>query len=362
MKLYSFPLRDGVRADMENYLNSFCAVMNYCNQIEKLEVPMPKLTPSWYKEGVNRISDAKSHAGIWKTSVGGSLLQMPKTILFYKPVYEKKTQAVHDLLLTLADHPGDESSRQAVLANIEELDRALAGQAEGIQGNIQTIGRYGAIFQDDQAALGEIVRRAKADQQTDQEKIKEVKKEIEKINATISQYDNWITLGEVSAGAGLALVGIGVALPAAAGAASWLILVGGIIAAVGTGEIIALEIAKSISISELAKKNKSLIDLEQTSVSLGLLESNVQTVLGSSSQLQRHVNGIEGLWTGIGQLVGDMRSMLKEEKAVLDRDTLLLAARNMRNANESAAHYYEAAQSLSNLQFTYVDHVKSEAC
>lgn len=357
MKLYSFPLRDVVRADMENYLNSFCAMMNYCNQVEKLEVPMPKLTPSWYKEGVNRISDAKSHAGIWKSSVGDSLLQMPKMILFYKPVYEKKTKAVHDLLLTLADHLDDESSRQAVLVNIEDLDRALAGQAEGIQGNVQTIGRYGTIFQDDQAALGEIVRQAKADRRTDQEKIKEVKKEIEKINARISQYDNWITLGEVSIGAGLAIMGIAVALQA-----SWLILVGGITATVGAVEFIALEIAKSVAIDDLAEKNKSLIDLEQTSVSLGLLESNVQTVLDSSSQLQRHVNGIEGLWTGVGQLVGDMRSMLKEEKAMLDRDTLLLAARNMRNANESAAHYYEAAQSLSNLQFTYVDRIRSEAC
>lgn len=364
MKLYSFPLRDATQTDLENYLNSFCAVMNYCNQVEKLEIPMPRLTPSWYKEGINRITDAKSHAAIWKSSVGGSLVQMPRTILFYKPVYQKKAKAVQDLLRILADHPADESSRQAALAHLADLDRALAGQLDSIRGNVRTIGEYGKTFQDDQAALSEIVRLSQADQQADQQRIKEVKKEIEDLKAKIDQYDNWITLGEVAVGAGLALIGIGVALlalPTPSGAAVWLIWIGGITAVAGAAEVIVLEILKSIAIDDLAKKNKELIDLDQTAVSLSLLESRVQTVLSSSTRLQQHMNGVESLWTTIGDLATDMQSMLNEEKAALNRETLLLAARNMQNADEAAVHYYEAVQSLSSLSFTYIDRQKSEA-
>lgn len=354
MKLYTFPLQSSTENTMNQYLNSFGKVMNYCNQVEKLKVPIPTAVPIWYPDGIRQITQAKTNAGIWKSAVSKNLIQLPKNILYYRPVYEDKSSHIKNSLQILADHPTDENTRQHALKMIFELDQTLAGQVKSIELVTQNIQSFEQKFVLDIGNLNDITARAMQDKQVNEKSVKDLKNEITDIEAQISQYDTWITVGEVAIGGGLALVAISFVMTAGT-AAMVVLIIGIVVAGLGALEFLGLEIAKSVANSNLAKKKKALNEAEEAAASMHQIQSRLSTVLDASKDLQGHMSGMKGLWVNMGGFASDMRQMLEAEKASLNRETLLRTVQSLKNADTAANDYYQTSEQLQGMNFQCVD-------
>lgn len=352
MMICMVPLRAEVQSDMDAYANAIAKVQKYCSVVSQIEIAPPEIVPDWYESAAGNVSAAGANAAAWNKTVVNNLIRVPKTIVQWKPVYRSKTAQIQRDMRALADHLPDTALRAGLAGKLSSLEDALSLQIAAINNNIETIEAYAGKFALDLENLGRVVQLAENDENTNADKVTEVKDAIADIEHRISQYDTWITVGEAMLAGGLAVMAILYTINPAIGTA---FIVFGVVAAVGAVDIVALEICKSVAESKLNKKKKELNRYEQTAVSLSLIERTVKSALDSSAELVEAVHGMTKIWEKLRDFAVEVRSALENKKSALSREVLLAAADSLQAADDSAGCYFDLAEKLSALSFTHVE-------
>lgn len=350
MVLKLFPAKTAVQQDMKNYINSFASVLKYCHKVEQITVPLPSSTPKWFPQAIDFIANAQANASMWKSSVCRDLIQMPQTIVSYKPLYQAKAKRIQQNARVLAKDLQNTVIKAQLIKDLSDIEESLDLQIQGINNNINNIGKYRDLFQVDLNNLGIVCREAETETVADQNLIKSLKKEINNLETKIEQLSDWITIGEITAAAGVAIVGIAVALDPVMGIVAW---IGVVVATIGTIEVVVLEIVKICQESQLLEKKNQLTDLEAAVLNLLILEKGVKAVLEQSDLLMENMRNMTMIWSNLQGFAGDVRAALEDEKKALSSDDLLETADSFAVAGESVDHYFDLADKLSQVSFTF---------
>ncbi|MFZ5642925.1 MAG: HBL/NHE enterotoxin family protein [Bacillota bacterium] len=345
-----FPAKTAVQQDMDNYINSFASVLKYCHKVEQITMPLPSSVPKWYTQAMDFIANAQVNASSWKSSVCRDLTQMPRNIVSYKPLYQVKAKRIQQNARALANDLQNAGIKSQLIKDLSDIEDSLDLQIQGINNNINNIGKYRDLFQADLNNLGVVCREAETETVADQILIKDLKKEINNLETKIEQLSDWITIGEITAGAGVAIVSIAVALNPVMGIVAW---IGVVVATIGTVGVVVLEIIKIGQESALRDKKNRLTDLESTILNLGTLEQGVKAVFEQSNQLMENMQNMTMIWSNLKSFAGDVRDALEDEKKALSSDDLLETADSFAATSESVEHYFNLADKLSQVSFAF---------
>ena len=352
MIINMFPLKDEVKNDIDVYANAIAKVKKYCFAVNSIELTPPQVVPDWYNEAAKNVSTASANASAWDKIVVSNLLQVPKSIVQWKPIYKSKMVQIQQDMRNLANSLSDTTLRSSLIGKLSALEDTLNLQINAITHNIQMIEDYAGKFELDLEHLSQVTKQAEEDEKTDKEKIKDVKNEIFDIEHRIAQYDTWITVGEAMLGGGLAVVALAYTIDPVVGI---VFIVFSVVAAVGAVDIVALEICKSVANSKLNEKEKELNEYEQAVTSLALIHSSVQKALDSSKELIDAVHGMAKIWEKLLEFAQNIRSALENEKTVLSKETLLSAVNSLQTTEDTTNCYFDLAEKLASLSYTNVE-------
>lgn len=355
-KRFSFATQAPPADVLANCINGQAELLRHSVAVTLMELPAIVGAPSWYTDFMGNWINISSHAEEWQGKLATQVRSIPKQLADLSELFAAEQAAFAGLLDQLRAQPNDATARAALaekIATLSELVGSGVRETAAVHNNIVA---FGAKLGPDCQILKDACAAAFNNIAIDRQAVRQLKSDIDALNARIDADNQIITAGGVTIGLGVsvAIAGIVVASRLPEQVSLYRGMIGFGVTAAATA-ILAMTLADA-DIKQTKKKiEKESGELQSLDVQIAVLQLFAQQAADLATAAEANATDLAEIlagWDVLSADIGEVKQALVDEKRDLDANDF---TRLKADFDAAAAHWQEVGSAASMLATIRID-------
>lgn len=339
-----------------DYLNAMLDVAGYVQGISFTDVPLLSSDPQWYRDFSMRYAVAKSNAYVWRSGLVPTMLSVPSIIATSDIAVRLEEGSLENALIALQQNPNDQVSYSTARLMLTQMEGDMGRFCDTVALLVQSLDDYGNNLQSDSDALQTGAQNALRQITVDQDKIDDLKDQIEHLQKEIKSLNDRFVIAGTGLGVSVTVAAVSAALIPATGGISAIGLAIGV-AGIGGSIAAMVELQKKIKedYAKIAEDNLEIGALNSDITQLQVIASTMDKLVSANAEARKALVTIHDTWTGykgkLTQIIADLEKVGSEMSA----SEFNAALNDVRTAKGEWAALVEYSKSLANVQIQFSD-------